>query len=362
MPAHRRQVFTAYLYDAVMNDNCILIVDDDPLIRRTLERFLLNENFRVLLASSEAEALSRIREESPDIILLDVRLGKTNGLSFLKNHLLPESGPHRVIVLTGFHSSEDADEAVMAGAYDYLTKPLHLGKLKISIQNCLKLQAMARQLDKLTATKQDPVSLRDFVGTSQKTIDLVEHIKRIAPFNIPVLILGESGTGKELVARLLHSLSPRREGPFIPIDCGAIPDTLLESELFGYEPGAFSGATHTRQGKFEQANTGTMLLDEIANLPMLLQPKLLRAVQSMQVDRLGGTQSISVDVRIVAATNLNIHDMIKTERFREDLYHRLNGVTVKIPPPARTNGRYSPPGFLRPLTRESSLSNDDSGD
>jgi DNA-binding NtrC family response regulator len=315
-----------------MGGECILIVDGNPLVRRMLERFLRKENFRSLSAASANEALINIRRESPDIVLLDVQLQDANGLEFIKEHLIPEAGPYRVIVLTAFNSNKDAEEAVLAGAYDYLTKPLHLAKLKIAIQNCLKLQAMAREIGELSCATGDSISLRDFVGTSPKILELIEQIKRIAPFDVPVLILGESGTGKELVAQLLHSLSPRRKGPFVPIDCGAIPDTLVESEMFGYEPGAFSGATQIKLGKIERANNGTILLDEVGNLPTLIQPKLLRTLQFMQIERLGGKQSVSVDVRILAATNADIEKMVEGGALRHDLYHRLNTMVLKLPP------------------------------
>lgn len=313
-------------------NKCALVIEDDPLVRHMLERFLRHEHFHVLATDSISEAVIHLRRHRPDITLLDVQLGEENGLDFLRKHLIQETGPYRVIVLSGNQSRENAEAAVQAGAYDYLIKPTHLGKLKIAIQNCLKLQQMAEELSLYSSQPRLAVSLHDFIGTSPEIINLLSQIKRIASIDVPVVILGESGTGKELVARLLHSLSPRRHGPFIPLDCGAIPDALMEAELFGYEPGAFSGANHLKHGKFERAHNGTLLLDEIGNFPLSLQPKILRTLQFMQVERLGGNQPILLNVRVLAATNSNLDKMVAIGTFREDLFHRLNTVILQIPP------------------------------
>jgi len=310
----------------------ILIVDDDPLIQRLLEKFLQQEGYVSLTADSAAAALAAVRQHTPDLLLLDIRLPDANGLDLLKEHLLPELGDYRVIVLSGYGTRQSAEAAVLAGAFDYLTKPLTLSRLGIVIRNCLRLQRLSAEMEELSGGAVRPVSLRDLVGTSPPMQTLRDQIKRVAPFDVPVLILGESGTGKELVARAIHALSPRRKGPFVPIDCGALPDTLVEAEIFGYERGAFSGAIQAKPGKLELAENGTLLLDEIGNIPLYSQPKLLRVLQTNMVERLGSNAPTAINVRLLSATNSHLQQRVDEGAFRLDLYHRLNTVTLTVPP------------------------------
>lgn len=310
----------------------ILIVDDDPSVQRLLEKFLLGEGYVPLAVGNATAALEAIRRERPDLLLLDIRLPDANGLDLLNEQLLPELGDYRVIVLSGYGTSQDAEAAVMAGAFDYLTKPLSLSRLAIVVRNCLRVQRLSEEMEELSGGASLPVSLRDLVGASAPMQALREQIKRVAPFDVPILILGESGTGKELVARAIHALSGRRKGPFVPLDCGALPETLVEAEVFGYARGAFSGAVQPKPGKVESAEGGTLLLDEIGNIPLHSQPKLLRVLQTNMVERLGSNRPVAVNVRVLSATNACLQQRVEEGSFRLDLYHRLNTVTLTVPP------------------------------
>lgn len=309
----------------------ILIVDDDPHIQRMLEDFLRDEGFRPVGVDSTRGAVAAVRRELPDLVLLDMRLSDGNGLDLLKSQLLPELGPYRVIMLSAFASQKDAEEAVQAGAFDYVTKPVSLPKLAITIRNCLRLQTLTRELADLCGEDSAGAALSDIVGMSPAIMDLIDQIKRVAPYDVPVLILGESGVGKELVARVLHSLSGRRHAPFVPLDCGAIPHELVESELFGHEEGAFTGAGQAKPGRIQRAQGGTLLLDEVGNLPLSIQAKFLRVLQFKEFDRLGGRESVKADVRVLAATNADLEEMVKDGTFRRDLYYRLNAVALRVP-------------------------------
>ncbi|MDE3242423.1 MAG: sigma-54-dependent Fis family transcriptional regulator, partial [Nitrospirota bacterium] len=315
-----------------MADERILIVDDDPDVQHLLAQFFRGEGYAPLAVGSAAEALAAIRRQPPDLLLLDIRLPDANGLDLLKEQLLPEVGDYRVIVLSGYGTRQDAEAAVLAGAFDYLTKPVVLSRLAIAVRNCLRLQHLSAEMEELSGAVSLPVSLRDLVGASAPMQALRDQIKRVAPFDVPVLILGESGTGKELVARAIHALSPRRKGPFVPLDCGALPDTLVEAEVFGYARGAFSGAIQPKPGKLELAEGGTLLLDEIGNIPLHSQPKLLRVLQTSTVERLGSNQQVSVNVRVLSATNSCLQQRVDDGSFRLDLYHRLNTVMLTVPP------------------------------
>ncbi|MEX5214378.1 MAG: sigma-54 dependent transcriptional regulator [Nitrospiraceae bacterium] len=310
----------------------VLVVDDDPLILGMLEGFLKEEGYEPATANSAQAAAAIVRRDHPDLVILDMRLSDGTGLDLLKSQLLPELGPYRVIMLSGFVSQKDAEEAVQAGAFDYVTKPVTLPKLGITIRNCLRLQELTHEVATLSGDGVKPFALSAIVGMSPAILDMIEHIKRVSSYDVPVLILGESGTGKELVARVLHGLSTRRQAPFLPLDCGAIPQDLVESELFGHEAGAFTGATQTRPGRIERAESGTLLLDEVGNLPLAVQAKFLRVLQFKEFDRLGGRHTIQADVRILAATNANLDEMVERGTFRRDLYFRLNTVTIRVPP------------------------------
>lgn len=314
-----------------MSGECILIVDDDPQLLRVLAKYLSEEGYKTLSARNALEATVAVRREAPALVLLDVRLPDANGLVFLKERLQPEMGPHRVIIMTGHGTLEDAHEAVSHGAYDYVTKPIALPRLGITIRNCLRLLALDQEVKARRSAATRAVSLRDLVGASPQMVALIERIKRVATFDVPVLILGESGTGKELVAQAIHTLSGRNKGPFVPVDCGALPESLVEAEVFGYERGAFSGAVQAKPGKLEQAHGGTLFLDEMGNVPLAIQAKLLRVLQSYTVERLGGRKVMPVDLRLISATNANLDGMVEEGRFRRDLFHRLNVVVLTVP-------------------------------
>jgi DNA-binding NtrC family response regulator len=324
-----------------MANERILIVDDSPTVLHLLEKHLRHEGYTPLTASCAKEAISLMRRETPDLVLLDIYLPDANGLDLLRNHLLPELGNSRVIILSGHGARQDAEEAVLVGAYDYLSKPVSLPRLGIAIRNCLRLNELAKEVAEFSGGTVRSVSLRDLIGVSPQMVTLVEHVKQVATFDVPVMILGENGTGKELVARAIHALSPRRKGLFVPIDCGALPDTLVEAEIFGYERGAFSGAVQAKPGKLERANGGTVLLDEIGNFPPLIQPKLLRVLQSQEVERLGSRHATKVDVRVLSATNADVDRMVAEGSFRRDLYHRLNTVRITVPPLRERTGDIS---------------------
>lgn len=297
-----------------------------------LAEYLRAEGYSPLLAGCAKEALAHLTNHPPDVVLLDVRLPDANGMELLKDSFIPELGYRRVIMLSAYGTRQEVEEAIVAGAYDYLSKPLSLPRVKIAVRNCVQLQDLEAKLDEASGCVSPPFPLRNLVGTSPHMQALLGQIKQVAPFDVPVMILGENGTGKELVARAIHALSPRGSGPFVPMDCGALPETLVEAEIFGYERGAFSGAVQAKPGKFERADKGTLFLDEIGNVPLSIQPKLLRVLESYEVERLGAAQTVRTDVRVISATNADIDRMVGGESFRRDLYHRLNTVTIRIPP------------------------------
>lgn len=250
----------------------ILIVDDDPQVRALLVRFLKKEGAIPLEASGAKEALTLVRCEQPAVVLLDVRLPDANGLEFLTTQLQPELGPYRVIVITGDGNQKDALTAALHGAYDYVLKPVPLAKLKLALRNCLELHRLTRELTESSGGLASPVALRDLVGTSPQIQQVIAQVKQLAPYDVPVMILGENGTGKELVSRAIHTLSARRKGPWVPIDAGALPEGLVEGELFGHERGAFSGAVATKPGRLEQAQEGPSCLMKSATFRRRSRP------------------------------------------------------------------------------------------
>lgn len=320
-----------------MNER-ILVVDDEPDVLGMLQSFLTAEGYEPLTASCAREMLPLIRSARPTLVLLDVGLPDGNGLDLMTQQLLPELGDNRVIIMTGHGDAGDGERAVQLGAYDFVTKPLDLSRLRITIRNCVRLYELQQEFTNLTERAEPRVSLAHLVGGSPQMLEVIERIKQVAPYDAPVLILGESGTGKELVARAIHALSPRSKGPFVPIDCGALPETLVEAELFGHERGAFSGAVRAKPGKLEQATGGTVLFDEIGNVPLLIQPKLLRVLQTQVVEPLGAQQARPVDVRVLSATNADLDPMVAEGNFRRDLYHRLNTVVITVPPLRQRTG------------------------
>ncbi|MEW6545029.1 MAG: sigma-54 dependent transcriptional regulator [Nitrospirota bacterium] len=313
-----------------MANERILITDDDPEIRDMLAEYLRAEGYGPVTAGCAKEALAHLANHPPDVVLLDVRLPDANGMELLKESFIPELGYHRVIMLSAYGTRQEVEDAIVAGAYDYLSKPLSLPRVKMAVRNCVHLQELEQKLDEASGGV-PPVPVRKLVGTSPALLAVLEQIRQVAPFDVPVMLLGENGTGKELAARAIHALSPRGRGPFILMDCGALPETLVEAEIFGHERGAFSGAVQARPGRFERADKGTLFLDEIGNVPLAVQPKLLRVLESDEVERLGGAQSVRTDVRVISATNADVDRMVAEESFRRDLYHCLNTVTIRMP-------------------------------
>jgi DNA-binding NtrC family response regulator len=310
----------------------ILIVDDDSGIRASLVVLLQSWGFEALQACDGAEATRIVERQDPDIVITDVVMPEISGLELLRS--LKAGDPHRLVLLITAQGSIDmAVEAMKHGARDFLTKPLtDLPKLKALLDDAERELEMRRKAKGLTLRIENEGGFGDFVGASEGMREVFELIERVAVRDVSVMITGESGTGKELVARNIHRLSRRESKPFVAINAAAIPESLIESELFGHERGAFTGAVATRQGCFEQANGGTLLIDEIAEMPMSLQPKLLRVLGDGRVRRLGGNHEFEFDVRVVAATNRDPLQSIEEGKLREDLYYRLNVVPISLPP------------------------------
>ncbi|MHB1135961.1 MAG: sigma-54-dependent transcriptional regulator [Coriobacteriia bacterium] len=309
----------------------ILIADDEKNMRWVLSQALEAEGYEVIEAADGKEALIAIAEQDPRIVILDHKMPAPDGMEVLrrlraKGHRFP------VIMLTAHGNVQTAVEAMKAGANEYLTKPFDLDELKLSVQKALAVEALAAEVDRLREELDRDWDIEGIVAADPAMLELLSTIEKVAPTSATVMIYGESGTGKELVARALHRLSTRASKPFISISAGALPETLLESELFGYEKGAFTGAVMAKPGRFEMANGGTLFLDEIGDISPAVQVKLLRVLQERTFERLGGTRSIEVDVRVVAATNRDLQQLIADGTFREDLFYRLNVVPATIPP------------------------------
>jgi len=309
----------------------ILIVDDESEIAIALARVVRREGLTAILANDGPAALQLIRAESPDVLLVDFKMPGMDGMDVMRRaKRLDEDLP--VILITAFAGVRGAVEAMQAGAHDYLAKPFTHEEVIRVVLRALGERQLKRPLKTLSRTFCRSGLLREIMGPSDEVGRLIAEIDRVAKSNFSVVILGETGSGKEVVARAIHQSGPRAEGPFVPVDCGAIPDTLLESELFGYERGAFTGANQQRSGKLEAARGGTLFLDEVSNQPLLAQAKLLRALQEKVIYRVGGTQAISTDARVLAASNDDLQRMVETGSFRRDLYFRLNEFTIRIPP------------------------------
>ena len=309
----------------------LLIADDDPGLRESLERTLTREGYRVVLASDGRAALERVQAGGVDLIVTDLRMPGLTGLELLRaaKAIMPDVD---VILLTAFGTVEEAVKAMKDGAYDFLTKPFRREQLIKRIDKALERRDLIEQNRALKKQLEDLRAKGQMIGASPMWRRMMTLVEQVADSSATILIQGESGTGKELVARTIHERSARRNGPFVAVNCAALPETLLESELFGYEKGAFTGAAGRKEGRFELASAGTLFLDEVADLSLVTQPKILRVLQEGEFERLGGTRTLQVDVRIVAATNRDLSDMVKDKRFREDLYYRLNVITVRVPP------------------------------
>jgi DNA-binding NtrC family response regulator len=314
-----------------MDRASILIVEDEDTQRSLLGGFLTKEGYSVKEAGDGKTAIGRFKEEVLDIALLDYKLPDTDGLSLLKE--FKEINPEvEIIMITAFGSIENAVNALKAGAAEYLTKPIDLDDLLFKLKKIEEKRHLVRENMVLKETLRDRLKAEDFIYAAEKMQNVVSLVVRIAKTDSTCLIRGESGVGKEVIVNLVHGLSERLNQPLVKVNCAAIPDTLLESELFGYEKGAFTGAYQRKAGKFELANKGTIFLDEIGDIPLLLQSKLLRVIQEREVERLGGLRPVRVDVRIITATNKNLEEEVKNGAFREDLFYRLNVVTIDIPP------------------------------
>jgi DNA-binding NtrC family response regulator len=331
----------------------ILIVDDDASLRGGLSRLLSADGYRVQTASDAEPALALVVATPPDLIVIDLNLPGRHGLDLVAD-LMERGVESTLVVLTGHGSIESAVEATRRGVFDYLVKPVQPDRLRTVVSRGVERTALRRELLQLRREMAHAGKLGELVGRSPKMLALYRLIEQIAPSTATVVISGESGTGKEVFARTIHRLSPRSARPIVAVNCAAFPESLLESELFGHEKGAFTGATATRAGCFEQAHESTLFLDEIGEMPPALQAKLLRVIEDGKVRRVGGDREIAVDVRIVAATNAKLGERLKDGRFREDLFFRLNVFPIEIPPLRERVEDVSPLAdhFLREHLRE----------
>jgi len=309
----------------------LLIADDDAGLRESLERMLTREGYRVVLASDGRAALERVQAGGVDLIVTDLRMPGLTGLELLRaaKAIMPDVD---VILLTAFGTVEEAVKAMKDGAYDFLTKPFRREQLIKLIDKALERRDLIEQNRALKKQLEDIRAKGQMIGASPSWRRMLTLVEQIADSSATILIHGESGTGKELVARTIHERSARRNGPFVAVNCAALPETLLESELFGYERGAFTGAHRQKPGKFELANTGTIFLDEIGEMPTPVQAKLLQVLQDREFSRLGSQSDIRVDVRVIAATNKDLGRLVQQGHFREDLYYRLNVLNIHVPP------------------------------
>ncbi len=306
----------------------ILLVDDEPNIRRSLQMILNSAGYALSAAASAAEAEKRLAEQNYDLMLLDLVMPGVDGLEFLKRLRDLPSRP-AVIIISGNATIENAVHATKEGAYDFIEKPVSKDKLLLTIKNALAQKQLAEENVRL---QREVKGRFEMIGNSPALQKVHEQIARVAPTSTRVLILGESGTGKEMVARALHEASERAAKPFVKVNCAAIPEELIESELFGHEKGAFTGATASREGKFQQAHQGSLFLDEVGDMSLKAQAKVLRVLQEGEFERVGGSQTHRVEVRVIAATNKNLEEEVKRGAFREDLWFRLNVVPIHVPP------------------------------
>jgi DNA-binding NtrC family response regulator len=310
----------------------ILVVDDEASIRRTLKEILEYEDYDVALAEDGQRALATIRERPFDLVLLDVKMPEPDGMEVLAT-VAEETPELPVVMISGHGTIETAVEATKLGAFDFIEKPPDLNRLLVTVRNALDRGQLATQNRRMRqAITEQAADVPPIIGESDAICGIKETIDRVAPTEARVLVTGENGTGKELVAKWIHHKSARADGPLVEVNCAAIPSELIESELFGHEKGAFTGATKQRVGKFEQAHGGTLFLDEIGDMSLSAQAKVLRALQEDEVQRVGGDRAIPVDVRVVAATNKDLMEEIAEGAFREDLYHRIGVILIHVPP------------------------------
>ncbi|HVY47697.1 MAG TPA: sigma-54 dependent transcriptional regulator [Minicystis sp.] len=309
----------------------ILIVDDEANARAALSEILRDEGYTTETAADGFKALGKLEEFAPDVVLTDLKMPGLDGIGLMEKAqtALPEA---TFVVMTAFGTIESAVEAVKKGAYNYLTKPLDFGVLVVVVERAVERARLLQENSRLRARLRERNAFGHVIGSHPSMVKLLRLVEQVAPSRASVLIHGETGTGKELIAEMIHRASPRAKAPLVRLNCAALSESLLESELFGHEKGAFTGAVARREGRFEQANGGTVFLDEVSEIPMPTQVKLLRFLQERTFERVGGNETLKVDVRILAATNRDLRKRIEEGLFREDLYYRLNVVTLEIPP------------------------------
>jgi DNA-binding NtrC family response regulator len=330
----------------------LLVVDDERGIRESL-KWIFKDGYEVVLAKDGREALLAIDDKPPDLVLLDILLPDINGLEILKrvkeqNRSLP------VVMITATKTVKNAVEAMKLGADDYVVKPFDLEELRIIVQKSLSTQELAKEVELLRSEVTRTYAFDNIIGKSKEMREIFRVVRQVADSKTTILVHGESGTGKELISRAIHHHSPRKNKPFVTINCAAIPETLIESELFGHEKGAFTGAYERKIGRFEMAHTGSLFLDEIGELSPSTQAKILRFLEDRELTRVGGSKNIKVDVRLIAATNKRLEESIESGTFREDLYYRINGVPIDVPP-LRTRKGDIPPlvhHFMKKFHRE----------
>lgn len=314
-----------------MGGEKLLLIDDSQEILENLSEYLTSKGYDITTASDGTQGISKIASESYDVILTDLKMPNADGFEVLQ--YVKENSPETIcIILTGYGTIKNAVEAIKKGAFDYLTKPVQLDEIIITLKRAMEFRHLKKENVNLRSQLKRKYQFKNIIGESLAMQGVFKTVEKIADTDSTVLILGESGTGKELIARALHYNSYRREGPFVPVNCAAIPDELLESELFGHEKGAFTHAIRTRIGRFELANGGTLFLDEIGDMDPNLQSKLLRVLQERQFERIGGIKPIVTDIRIIAATHQDLREAVLKRRFRQDLYYRLNVIPIEIPP------------------------------
>lgn len=314
-----------------MSSGRILVVDDEAGLRHTLELILTDEGYEVFTATDGEEALRLALSEKPEMILCDIRMPKLDGLRFVERYQ-EAGGGALIIMMSAYGTRETAIDAMRLGAYDYISKPFNADEILLTIRKAEERETLQREVVRLRARVGEVEGFDEVIGRSDVFREVMDLAVRVAPYPTTVLITGESGTGKEAVARAIHRASPRASDPFVAVNCGAIPENLLESELFGHERGAFTGAERARDGLFSEANGGTLFLDEVGELPLALQVKLLRALQERSIRPVGGSQEREVDVRILAATSRDLIQEVEEGRFREDLFYRVNVVHLHLPP------------------------------
>jgi DNA-binding NtrC family response regulator len=315
----------------VTTRSSVLVADDDPVARDLLAEVLTRDGYRVHAAAGGVECLRLAEAEPVDLALVDLRMPDMDGLLVLKRLAAIQPGVP-VLILTAFATIETAIEAIQAGAYDYLSKPFRMEEIRLAVRRTLEARRLVQENQQYRQELRDRYRVENLVGQSPKMVEIYKLVARVASVDTTVLIQGETGTGKELVARAIHYASPRSDRPFLVVDCTTLPEALFESEVFGHERGAFTGAVAARRGLLEQAQGGTCLLDEVGDLSTPLQAKLLRVIQERVIRRVGGNEAIPIDLRIIAATNRDLRKRVEDGAFREDLYFRLNVVVITVPP------------------------------